>query len=124
MNVYASSQSSIWEDGVSQQYSAAKMLKAPGIKDRAWDGISTAAGMKVHRSGSQMYRPMREQSDELPVALQAIPKHIYVNSQASLRQTADVKLELILNRIKHKDFNPFLSSKRGKLYYKGVLEDS
>ena len=58
------------------------MLKAPGIKERAWDGITTGSGMRVHRNESDMYRPMREKSDNLPVALQAIPKHIYVNSQS------------------------------------------
>ena len=100
------------------------MLKARGIKERAWDGIATETGMLVHRASSNIYRPMRERSDDLPVALQAIPKHIYVNSQSSLRRTADVKNELIRNRITHKDFNPFLSSKRGKLYYRGVLQDS
>ena len=65
----------------------------------------------------------KDKSDDLPVALQTVPKQLYVNSDQRLRRTEDVQRELILNRIKHKEFNPFLTSKKGQLYYKGVWGD-
>ena len=43
-NVYTSSKSSIWEDGVSQKYTLQQIQKAPGIKERAWDGIISTDG--------------------------------------------------------------------------------
>ena len=55
----------------------------------------------------------KDKSDDLPVALQTVPKQLYVNSDQRLRRTEDVQRELILNRIKHKEFNPFLTSKKG-----------
>ena len=52
-----------------------------------------------------------------------MPKQIYVNSEQRLRRTDDIQRELILNRIHHKKFNPFLTSKKGELYFKGIWTD-
>ena len=105
-NVYTSSKSSIWEDGISQQYTLSKIGKAPGIKERAWDGIVATDGTAriVHNPLNNKYWPAlyRDKSDDLPVAVQTVPKQLYVNSEAKLRRTEDLQKELILNRIKHK----------------------
>ena len=116
-NVYTSSKSSIWEDGVSQKYTLATIKKAPGIKERAWEGITSSDGRArlVHNPLNNRPQPglYKDKSDDLPVALQTVPKQLYVNSDQRLRRTEDVQRELILNRIKHKEFNPFLTSKKG-----------
>ena len=69
----------------------------------------------VHNPVNNKYQPAlyKDKSDDLPVALQTVPKQLYVNSESALRRTEDVQRELILNRIKHKEFNPFLTSKKG-----------
>ena len=93
-NVYTSSKSSIWEDGVSQQYTLATLKRAPGIKERAWDGIVSTDGLAriVHNPLNNKYQSLlyRDKSDDLPVALQTVPKELYVNSDARLRRTEDV----------------------------------
>ena len=92
--MYTSSKSSIWEDGVSQKYTLATIKKAPGIKERAWDGIVSNDGRArmVHNPLNNKYQPAlyKDKSDDLPVALQTVPKQLYVNSESVLRRTEDV----------------------------------
>ena len=59
-------------------------------------------------------------SDNLPVSIEAIPKQLYVNSDINTRKLTDIKLQMILNKFKHKEYNTFLESKEGKNYYLGI----
>ena len=93
------------------------MGRAPGIKERAWPGIMANDGRAriVHNPLNNRRHPSlyTDKSDDLPVGVQTVPKQLYVNSEQLLRKTEDVQRELILSRIKHESFNPFLTSKKG-----------
>ena len=59
-------------------------------------------------------------SDNLPVGVNDVPKQLYVNSDINTRKLEDVKLKMVLNKFKHKEFDTFYHSKEGKKYLLGI----
>jgi hypothetical protein len=60
-------------------------------------------------------------SDNLPVPLQRIPRSLYVSSKLANKSVEELQAKMIKNELLIDDYDPFLGSVKGQLYYKGVL---
>ena len=64
------------------------------------------------------------ETDQMPCAIQSVPKQLYVNSEMSMRKTSDLQKELMLEQVYRSKYNKFLNSKEGKGYYLGLMPSS
>jgi hypothetical protein len=60
-------------------------------------------------------------SDNLPIPLQSIPRSLYVSSKLANKSVEELQAKMLKNELLIDNFDPFLGSVKGQLYYKGVL---
>jgi hypothetical protein len=60
-------------------------------------------------------------SDNLPVPLNRIPRSLYVSSKLANKSVEELQEKMLRNELLIDDYDPFIGSVKGQLYYKGVL---
>ena len=69
------------------------------------------------------YEDLEDSRSVVEEDIQSVPRSVYLNSAFAYRNLGKLRDKLRVNQFAHKEFNPFITSKDGKRYYKGILND-
>ena len=109
----------------------------PGIKSHAWQDyqrIKCQSTNNSQQSSSSVFKQVDPYfltmcslerttivSDNLPVPLNRIPRSLYVSSKLANKSVEELQEKMLRNELLIDDYDPFIGSVKGQLYYKGVL---